>query len=128
MTYLVYQSGLPLLDQWTCSFCSVVGSDSHKCTASRKTGESKFIINNNSNFSNPSYTDWVSTSYARTNMVVRKSNLWKNWVMNMWISRTLVTSFFSTSLRTSMNHSKCLCDGQIHKKYTFVENNVSLYL
>lgn len=56
-----------------------------------------------------------------TNMVVRKSNLWKNCVMNMCISKTLVTSFFSTSRSTSMNHSKCLCDGHIHRKYTLRE-------
>lgn len=39
-------------------------------------------------------------------------------MMKICISRTLVTSFFSTSLNTSINHSKCLCEGQIHKKYT----------
>ena len=38
--------------------------------------------------------------------------------MKMCISRTWVTSFFSTSRSTSMNHSKLLCDGQIHRKYT----------
>lgn len=65
------------------------------------------------------YNIYNNTSRIRTNMVVRKSNLWKNWVMNICISRTLVTSFFSTSRRTSMNHSKCLCDGHIHIKYTF---------
>jgi len=58
----------------------------------------------------------VQVLYIRTNMVVRKSNLWNNWVIKICISRTLVTSFFSTSRSTSMNHSKCLCEGHIHKK------------
>ncbi len=38
--------------------------------------------------------------------------------MKICISNTLVTSFFSTSLNTSMNHSKWRWDGHIHKKYT----------
>ena len=59
-----------------------------------------------------------SQSWTRTSMVVRKSNLWKNCVIKMWISRTLVTSFRSTSRSTSMNHSKCRWEGQIHRKYT----------
>jgi len=41
--------------------------------------------------------------------------------MKICISSTLVTSFFSTSRSTSINHSKYRWDGQIQRKYTFLQ-------
>ena len=47
---------------------------------------------------------------SEASIVYLRSNLWKNWVMKMCISSTLVTSFLSTSLKTqsSENFDKLL--------------------
>ena len=45
--------------------------------------------------------------YKLTSMVVRRSNLSKNWVMKMWFSTSPLVSASSTSLMMSANHSHC---------------------
>ena len=56
----------------------------------------------------------VSTTYVMetiysilTSIVVRRSNLSKNWVIKMWFSTSPLVSASSTSLMISVNHSHC---------------------
>ena len=46
-------------------------------------------------------------SMVHTNMVVRRSNLSKNWVTKMWFSTSPLVSASSTSRMMSVNHSHC---------------------
>ena len=71
------------------------------------------------------FTSCANLCTPLTSIVVRRSNLWKNCVIKMCTSNTCVTSLRSTSRNTSINHSKCRCEGQIQRKYTWIMNKIN---
>ena len=66
------------------------------------------------------HTNWIR-NFSLANIVVRRSNFWKNCVMKQWVSATLCWSADSTCLMISSNHSYCFWLPVTQMKYNWIE-------